>query len=369
MRRIIEIFGEPISWGGQESYVMSAIQNMDLTDISIDFFTPYYCDNEFCRTYVENQGGRVYSGNLLFKVGGSRREIIPVLQKVLFNKKYDVAHIHSGSISVLAYSARVASQNGIGRVIVHSHSSGGRENIKHCLIKKYAANIFRKYATDYCACSIEAAQWKFPEDKMREVIILKNGIDLDKYSYNDCKRKKMRNNYRIDEETLVLGHVGRFTYEKNQSFLIDVLNAYIDRLPDKKVKLMLVGDGNEVESVRTKAVALGVETNVIFVGKSNDVGTYMQCFDIFLFPSLYEGLGIVGIEAQAAGLPVIASTGIPESMKVTDNVRFVNLYDVTIWCDAINDFETVERKDTLTEIRNWGYDIHDTALEVYEMYI
>nr|WP_300767196.1 glycosyltransferase [uncultured Acetatifactor sp.] len=369
MRRVIEIFGEPISWGGQESYVMSALQNMDLTDICVDFFTPYYCNNEASKIFVEAHGGRVYAGELPFKTGGSRREIIPVLHSILCNTAYDVAHIHSGSTSVLAYSAREASMNGVKRIIVHSHSSGLRENIRHFLIKTYSAHIFRSFVTDYCACSLEAAKWKFPKDRMEEVKILRNGIDIEKFSYNKITRREIRDKYCIDEETLVLGHVGRFTYEKNQAFLLGILQIYTKRFIDKKVKLILVGDGNELENVRTKATVLGIEDDVLFVGTSSTVSDYMQCFDIFLFPSLYEGLGIVSVEAQASGLPVIASKGIPESMKVTDNVRFVDLHDVAGWCDAIVDFESIERKDTSIEIKDKGYDIHDTAHKVYEMYM
>lgn len=369
MYRVIEIFGEPISWGGQEKYVMSALQNMDLTNLRVDFFTPYHCDNQSCRTYVEGHGGKIYAGGLPFRVGGNRREIIPLLQKTLSGTRYDVAHIHSGSTSVLAYSAREAAKSGIRRVIVHSHSSGVRESIKHRLIKMYSSGIFRKYATDYCACSMEAAKWKFPKDKIKEVKLLKNGIDLSKFSYNEAIRKEMRNKYCIDKETLVLGHVGRFTYEKNQIFLLEILSSYIDRFHDKKVKLMLVGDGDELENVRNRGIDLGVGDAVLFVGLTDAVSAYMQCFDLFLFPSLYEGLGIAGIEAQAAGLPVVASQGVPESMKVTENVKFVELQDVAGWCDAVSSFKAIERKDTSIEIRNKGYDICETALEVHEMYI
>ena len=204
MRRVIEIFGEPISWGGQETYVMSTLQNMDLTDICVDFFTPYYCDNEASKIFIEAHGGRVYVGGLPFRTGGSRREIIPVLHSILCNKAYDVAHIHSGSTSILAYSAREASMNGVERIIVHSHSSGLRENIRHFLIKTYAAHIFRSSVTDYCACSIEAAKWKFPKDRMEEVKILRNGIDIEKFSYNKITRQEIRDKYCIDEETFVL---------------------------------------------------------------------------------------------------------------------------------------------------------------------
>ena len=178
MKRVLEVFGEPISRGGQESYVMSALQNMKLSDLHIDLFTPYYCDNQLYVDYINSIGGHVSHAEMPFKVGGTRREVISCFDNYLQkNEKYDVVHIHSGSISVLAYYARVASKNGVEKVIVHSHSSGAKENIKHFLMKLYAAGIFKTYATDFCACSIEAARWKFPKSVLPKVTVYKLVIE------------------------------------------------------------------------------------------------------------------------------------------------------------------------------------------------
>ena len=368
MKRVLEVFGEPISRGGQESYVISTLENMELANLHVDMFTPYYCDNPSYVEYIHSIGGSLYHADITFKVGGSRLEIIPCFDQYLkINEKYDIVHIHSGSISVLAYYAQVAYKNNVKKVIVHSHSSGSKENIKHFLVKAYAAGMFKKYVTDFCACSMEAAKWKYPKSVLKNVKILKNGVDLNKFKFDKDTRVLMRSSYGIREDELVLGHVGRFTYEKNQTFLIDVLKEYIDRYG--KAKMILVGDGTEIEKVKAKVKALRLEANVIFTGSKSNVNKYMSMVDIFLLPSLYEGLGIVGVEAQASGLSVIASTGVPTATKVSSNVFFVDLTSVSTWVDVISKCRNEGRTNNIKSIKDSGYDIHDSAQSVHDLYI
>ncbi|MGN9135091.1 glycosyltransferase [Clostridium sp. HCP1S3_B4] len=368
MKKVLEVFGEPISSGGQESYVMSTLKNMDLSGLRVDLFTPYYCDNQEYIDYMKHIGGKVVYADFPFKVGGTRREIIPCFESYLKKNEYDVVHIHSGSISVLAYYARVAAKQGIKKVIVHSHSSGLKENLKHFLIKMYASCIFKKYATDFCACSIDAAKWKFPKSVLPKVKIMNNGIDLQIFRFNPIDREKNRKKFGIEDDELVLGHVGRFTYEKNQSFLLEVLKEYIGKKDNIKVKLILVGDGIEIEHVKQKVIDLVLDNYVIFVGSSDKVIDYLQAMDVFLLPSLYEGLGIVGIEAQATGLQVIASERIPSTVKVTKNIHFASLNDINKWCDEIDNLKIAKRKDHSEEVRENGFDIVVTAKEVRKLY-
>lgn len=368
MIRILEVFGEPISRGGQESYVMNNLTHMDFSGIHVDLFTPYFCDNLNYQEFIHNNGGEILQGNMPFLVGGTRREIIPIFRNFISKNSYDVVHIHSGSISVLAYYAREAAISGTKRVIVHSHSSGVKENLKHFLIKMYSAHIFRKYATDFFACSLEAAKWKYPKDVLPKVKVLKNGVDLDKFKFDENTRNLLRKEHGINENTLVLGHVGRFTYEKNQIFLIEILSEYYHRCKRQDVVLMMVGDGPERKNVEERARNLGVLDKVIFIGMKDNVNEYMQAFDVFLFPSLYEGLGIVGIEAQASGLPVIASTGVPKTMKVLANTFFYDLNDLRPWIETINGV-TLKRENNGKLIKQAGYDILDTSLELSEIYL
>ena len=366
--KVIEIFGEPINRGGQESFVMSSLQHIDLSDLLIDMFTPYYCNNSYMQNIIESHGGKIFVAGLPFEPGKSRKNIVPCLKSYLSENKYDIAHIHSGSITALAYCAKVASQSGIKKVIVHSHSSGIK-SVKHFLIKTYAAPYFMKYATDFCACSVEAAECKFPSAILQKVKILNNGVDASFFAYNYQIRDGMRKRYNIDENTIVLGHVGRFTYEKNQSFLIDLLYAYQKGNSSIKFKLVLLGEGPDKAVVEKKAEDLGLSQSVLFPTEYDKVRDYLQMFDIFLFPSIFEGLGIVGIEAQAAGLPVIASTGVPKTMKLTDDVEYHSLDNIDDWCKAIDHFRTTVRKDTRKQIKEAGFDIEETAKEVRILYV
>ena len=367
--RVVEIFGEPINKGGQQSFVLYTLRNMDLTNMEVDLFSPYYADNKDLINLVEDNHGTVFAGGLTHEPGKSRRNTIPVLRSFLNSHHYDVAHIHSGSITALAYSAREAARAGIKKIIVHSHSPGVSENLKHRLVRMYAAPIMKKYVTDYCACSKDAAKWKFPQSVIPQVKIIRNGVDTAHFAFDPQIRRQMRERYSIDDDTLVLGHVGRFSTEKNQAFLLDVLKYYLDCKPKEKIKLFLLGEGEEKEKVLQKAKTLGLTDLIICPDEYDKVREYLQLYDVFVFPSLYEGLPLVALEAQTSGLPIVASTGVPEIINITGRVRFASLNDPDAWCKAIDELRILQRKDSGAVIRKAGFDIRYTAKEVEKLYI
>ena len=369
MRRVLEIFGEPISYGGQESYVMGVLQHIDKDQLIIDLYTPYFCDNKEYIQIVEQKGGKVYSEGLVFSPGKSRRSIIKPLERFLKANKYDVAHIHSGSISVLAFCSKVASKSGVPIVIVHSHSSGNKDSLKHFLVKEFAAPLFKRYPTQYCACSMEAAKWKYPKSTLGKVKILKNGVDTSVFRYDEELRRRARNKFQISDDTYVIGHVGRFSYEKNQIHLVNVFQKIVSLNSNLDAKLILVGEGNEKYYIKKVVKNLGLEDLVLFPANITSISEYMLIFDVFAFPSIYEGLGIVGVEAQASGLPVVASTGVSKSMKITANVQFVPLNDTEGWINALLKYRGVVRNDSRDEIKQSGFAIEDTSQEVLSLYV
>jgi len=367
--RVLEIFGEPINKGGQQSFVLYALENMDLSNITVDLFTPYYANNLQLIGFIKAHGGKVIANDLPFIPGKSRRNIIPVLKDALQREKYDAVHIHSGSITALAYSAREAYRAGVKKIIVHSHSSGESGSIKHDLIKLYSAPILSKNATHYCACSNEAAEWEFPRNVWKKVQIINNGIDPDHFAYDVYKRKEMRKKYEIENETVVLGHVGRFSREKNQGFLVELLKNYLAKHPDERIKLLLMGEGDNKQDAKKKAHRYGLDEYIAFPEDYDKVAEFMQMIDIFLVPSLYEGLSLVALEAQASGLPVIASNGLPQRVKVTDNMEFIALDNINAWCEAIEKHKSDKRIDNRSIIKKAGFDIKDTARAIQEIYI
>lgn len=273
------------------------------------------------------------------------------IKKFLKQHKYDIVHINSGSTFFLAIAAYVSKSLDIKKVIVHSHSSGEKENIKHKLIKAVASFSF--CADEICAPSIEEAKWKFSQKLIdKKLIIIKNGIDINRFKFSLFKRVYMRKKLGISDDTLLLGHVGRFTEEKNQVFLVKLLTY----LRNTKYKLILVGDGNTFTKVKTVAKKLDVSKNIFFVGRKNNPEDYLQAMDVFLLPSKYEGLGLVAIEAQCSGLPVIASNTVPKDIKITPNVSFLSINAAQSWIHKLKEFSKFERKDESNLIEKNGFD-------------
>lgn len=366
MRKVLEIFGEPILNGGQEAFVMNVLGEIDSREFRIDLLTPYICGNEYYRKKVEEKGGNIYELKLPFEPGKKRNNIVKPLARFLAENKYDVVHIHSGSISVLAYVAKVARKSGIKKVIVHSHSEG-MKNLKHWIVKMVYLPFLVIYPTDYCACSLVAGKSKYPFFITQKYMqILKNGIDIKKYEFNSRIREIYRDNYNIKEDDFVIGHVGRFTREKNHEYLIKIFEKTKEKIPH--AKLLLIGEGELKENIELLTKSKKIEDSVLFVGNVNDVQNYYQMMDVFVLPSIYEGLPIVGIEAQANGLFVLASNRVSEELNVTGRVKYFPLEDENLWVDNIFRLTNSVRKSTYMELKEYGYDIKDTVSKIEIIY-
>lgn len=363
--RILEAFGEPIADGGQEAFVFGVIDKMDMTGMTIDCLTAYDCRSKYYRNLVESLGGKIYALDLPFAPGKSRENIRKPFREFLKNHHYDVIHIHSGSISVLAIMAEEAGKARVKNVIVHSHASGENDNLKHKVLRFSASLALSRYATTYCACSKEAAEWKFEPRFAKKAHIIKNGIDTVRFKYNPQKRAEMRKLLGI-ENNFVIGHVGRFTKEKNHTFLIRVFEAVSQGYPSSC--LLLIGAGDEMDTIKKLVEDKHLEDKVIFIGSVTNVEDYLQAMDVFVLPSRFEGLGIVAIEAQCAGLPVVASDQVPQSAALTDNMVFLPLHDgLKKWTDQIARFSDIKR--TASGISTNDIDISHTAKQVRRLYM
>ncbi|MCV3743082.1 glycosyltransferase [Lentilactobacillus hilgardii] len=369
-KKILEVFGEPISYGGQESFVFGALDSMDLSGLHFDFLTPYYIDNEYYRKFIRKLGGRLYLFNLKFIPGKSRINIISKFNHFLSNHEYDVIHIHSGSISVLAFCSLIAKLHKTKKIIVHSHMAGSKESVKHKILRKIMHPIFITCVTYFCAPTKAAGKWQFSKKiANNKLILVKNGINLNLFSFDYIKRNIMRKKLNISKNTLLVGNVGRLNLYKNQIFLIKIIAELKRAEPDSK--LLLIGSGeNYKRKLEFLSEKYGVSDSVIFTGNVNNVYDYMQAMDIFVFPSKFEGLGIVAIESQGVGLPVIASNHVPREIKVTRNVYFMKLTDHPCeWANKILNIRGYSRCDTSKEIKEHGYDIHQTAEIIRDLYL
>ena len=367
--RVLEVFGEPISNGGQESFVINIVQHINHEHLAIDMLTPYYCDNTYYEDIVKSYGGTIYTFGLKFEPGKSRFNINDKINAFFKEHPYDVVHIHSGSISILCIMAHFAKKNHVKKIIVHSHCAAEHKTLKYRLTKMASYPYIMSAPTDYCACSVVAGEWKYPKAIVdHKLVVLKNGVDLKKFAPNETIRNEIRSKLDIAPDAFVIGHVGRFSYQKNHEYLIRVFAEV--KKKNANAVLMLIGDGENKEDMKKQIRDLKLEDSVRFCGLVNNVNDYMQAMDVFVLPSRYEGLPIVGVEAQAAGLPVITSVNVSEELEITDLVTFLGLKeDVSEWVDHILAVQGKGHVDASGQIRKNGYDVQFTADEIEKMYL
>ena len=365
--KILEAFGEPIADGGQEAFVFGVMKHMDMTGLKIDCLTAYDCQSKRYNDLVESLGGKVYALKLPFAPGKSRMNIARPFKKFLQTHRYDIVHVHSGSISALAIMASVADQAGVEKVIVHSHATGRKDSVKHKVLRYLASLSMRKHVDVYCACSQKAADWKFEPKYSKQAKIIKNGIDIQRFAFDKDKRRQMRYELGINDQTLVIGHVGRFTAEKNQKFLIEVFKELQKIMPDSK--LLLVGDGEMQAKLQRSCSASGIEDKVIFTGSVTNAEDYLMTMDVFVMPSLFEGLGIAAVEAQAAGLPVYLSDRIPSEVLITGVSKALPLKaGPQKWADEICKAHVREREKNLEQFKDSDFLIANTAIRFRRLY-
>lgn len=367
--RVLQVFGEPLSFGGQEAFIMNIYEAIDKSKIQFDFFTPYYCNNNNMKKKIEMLGGSVYACNRKFESKKRKKYFVNELETFLSKQKYDIVHINSCSTFALAYGAKIAKQYNAIKVIVHSHSKG-LLSLKYLVVKLLSNNKLKKYADVYLACSDEAARWKFPGQIINEkkYSVIKNGINVEKYLFNNEIRREYRRKFGIDDRTFVLGHIGRMELEKNHFFVIDVFSKLKNKNDDSK--LILIGNGSLEDKIKEKIKNLNLTESIIILKNRNDVNKILQSMDSFIFPSLYEGLGMAAIEAQAAGLKVFVSENIPEIANVTDNFIKLNLASGSeYWANRILTEHNKEyRKNTKNELYKHGYDICESVSNLEKIY-
>ena len=279
--KVLEVFGEPISNGGQESFVINLIDHMDISEMTVDLLTPYDCDNEYYKNKVQNWGGKIIAFGLKFQPGKSRFNINKHINDYLKHNPYDVVHIHSGSISVLAIMAYFAKKNGVKKVITHSHCAVEHINLKNKILRTLAGIVMKSCVDEYCACSKIAGESKYTQDIVKnKMIVLNNGVDLSKFQYNTNIRENIRQKYAISKDTFVVGHVGRFSYQKNHAYLLKIFKELIKQ--EKNAMLMLVGSGELESEIKIQVDEFGLKNRVLYCGNVNNVNDYMQAMDIFV---------------------------------------------------------------------------------------
>ena len=370
-KRILYMYGEWLNSGGQETFTLNVLNNINKDKIVIDLFTPYTSRDNSIIEAVKNENGKIYAYNGRFEnERGDKKDFYNNTKSFLkeYGKRYDIVHIHSGSTFSLALGAKLAKKYGIKKVIVHSHCTGYK-NLKYKIVKFISYYFFKKYVDVYCACSNDALYWKFSNKLINDSnhFILKNGIEVEKFLYDEKVRNEYRNKLNL-KNRFVISNVARLCDQKNQQFLLEVFNV-VHKL-EKKSLLLLVGDGPNREMLENKTKELGLVEDVVFLGKRNDIPNLLQASDIFVFPSVFEGLGISVIESQTNGLMTICSENIPMEAFITDLCIKMNLNSsYEEWADEIVKHKEYKRKNMKKEIDKSGYNINSLANDLEELYL
>lgn len=349
--RIAQIVGKWLG-GGVEAVVMNYYRHLDHDKIQFDFI----CDDDSTNIpydEIEKLGGKVILIPPYQKVFKYQKE----LRRVLRDGKYKIVHSHINTLSVFPLYA--AKKVGVPVRIAHSHSTTNKKEWKKNLLKQVLRPFSKKYATNYMCCSELAGRWLFGDKAYDEgkVYLLNNAIDLDKFKYDKKIRDKKRKELGIKEDTIVIGHIGRFVAQKNHTFLIDIFNQFHKK--EKNSILLLAGQGPLQEEIKNKVGELGLDDSVRFLGQRNDANELYQAFDVFLLPSLYEGLPVVGVEAQASGLLCFLSDDMTKETKVLDSTAFMSLSNTDDeWATSILDnYINFRRKDTTSDITKSNFNI------------
>lgn len=347
--------------GGTQALLMNIYRKINRNKVQFDFLVEYP-QKQFYDDEISALGGKVYYSTV--------REDLNILKFTNYlkqilkeNPEYRIVHVHTYSIGYFCLKA--AKEVGIPVRIAHSHNNETVHDAKW-MIKLVLQKMYTIYATDLFACSEEAGKYLF---KNKPFQILQNAIDSEKFIANDVVRTEVRKELGVSDK-LVVGHVGRLHPQKNHDFLIDVFEQI--RKHNDNAELILVGTGPLEEKMRQKVSDMKISDCVHFLGNRKDMNRIYQAMDVFIFPSLFEGLGIVAIEAQAAGIPLICSEGLPSETDISPLYKKMPLSEgAEKWADAA--VKMVENGLRHTNMQNYvidaGFDMDVTVKKVEVFYI
>lgn len=365
----VNIMGKPIrvlhilqrmEAAGVQTLLMNLYRYIDREQVQFDFLV-HYTAPQFYDNEVVKMGGKIYR----FSVREDYNFVnyIQSLNKFFYDhNEYKIVHGHMHSLGAVYLNA--AKSANVPVRIAHSHTYNTLNNSKK-IIKIFMNHQYSKYATDLFACSTEAGEYMFGN---KPFTVINNAIDSEKF----VAKPEIRNAIRAElgfENNFVIGHVGRFYPQKNHLFLIDIFAEIKRRC--QNAKLVFVGSGEMESRIKEKISELKLENDVIFLGNRSDMHRVFQCFDVFAFPSMFEGLGIVAIEAQAAGTPVVCTDSLPQEINVSPLIYRLPLGDPKNWAltlqsAAINKYAHTDMRSFIKEA---NYDIYDVASYLENFYL
>lgn len=359
MNRVLHIV-DSMGMGGIQAFIMNVYRTINKEEYQFDFLLNRHIEDSYEKE-ISELGGNIY-------FVPSRRKGIIKNRKALndfFMKQQDyvAVHMHESSLSYIEPLIQ-AKKHGY-YTIIHSHSTSVNNSIVHKMLHEINKRRIHRFADCYIACGNLAKKWMYGSTKeFSKAIVIRNGIDIKKYTYDEVIRKKYRKEFGLEDKYLI-GHIGRFNKVKNHNFLIDIFVEVLKIRGD--AVLMLVGDGTLKDEIVEKVNSLGINKKVLFLGTRNDVSKLLQAIDIVVLPSFYEGFPLTVVEAEAAGVPVIMSDKITDEVAIKSNVIKLSLRQTAFkWAEKI--CEHHDRLINNLRLFEEGLDITETTNELVQIY-
>ena len=356
MKRVL-VLGMTEMPGGIESVIMNYYRNIDKGKLQMDFLcnTP----NIAYEKEIRNLGGEIY------KIKSRSKNLFAYYKQLneFFKnnaKKYSTIWVNICSLANIDYLI-FAKKYKIKYRIIHCHNSQNMDSKLRLILHQFNKLRLEKYATDYWTCSQESNEWFFTSKLNKKVVLVHNAIDYDKYKFDMNVREEYREKLNL-EGKLVFGNIGRFHFQKNQLRLLEIFKKISER--KENTVLLLIGDGEEKNKIEDKIKELKLEDNVKLLGIRDDVEKILQCMDAIIFPSLFEGLPLVLVEAQANGLPIFASDTITKEIVIGDNVTQISLEKNNEYWAKIILNSKFGRCDNYERIQEEGYDIKKESKKI-----
>ena len=357
-------------YGGVESFLLNIFRYLDKDEFSVTLLTCGISTYDMFRDEIIASGGKIDIIPIYTNTLKKQMRLYQELRRYYEFEKPDIVHINSGGLSFHLIAGKAARTAGISHIILHSHNFVPGENSAKRTIKRILKKSIPKLGNTYLACSTGAAKWIFPEKLVDRglVEIIPNGIDTRKFAYDKNKRNSFRTELGLDKE-LVIGNIGRFQPQKNHRFVIRILKEVVKILPD--AKLLLAGKGELQSEIEQYVDSLKLRENIIFLGERKDMECLLSAIDIFILPSLHEGLPIAAIEAQAAGAVVILANTISTETNVTGKALYLPIQDnqdEKLWAKKICESYEYDRCVYAKEVANAGYDIENYCNRMEHIY-
>lgn len=362
MRKILHITGG-LDRNGTETFIMNVYRHIDRKLLQFDFLL-FTQSTEGYYSEAESMGAKIY------RLPTRRQGLINYCKSLYaffrsHASEYEGIHFSACSLTTI-YPIICAKIFHIPIRIVHAHSTSW-EGIHNYILHHINRIIIPFVATDFLACSSEAAKWFYPFYIRKHSVIIKNGIDAEKYAYNPRIRAEVRSELGI-EDSFVIGHVGRFSWVKNHELLLKLIQAILPLVHN--AKLVLVGDGELRKNIENQIQEMGLNSHILILGYRTDIERLMQAFDCFVLPSHYEALPFVLLEAQCSGLKILASDVVSFEAKVTDNIYFINLHQsIDDWVKILQHFVHYDRQDKTAEIVLKGYSTSVMINDLMQLYM